>query len=203
MPNLYNKYILPHLLNKGMRSTEFNDTRSKVVDPAHGTVLEIGFGSGYNLPFYKNVTKLYALEPSEELFEYAKERIKSSPFPVEYLKCSAEDIPLEDNSIDTVVSTWTLCSIPDLSKTLEEIHRVLKPGGKFLFAEHGKHSKKINSIIQRLITPITKYFTGNCHLDRKIDVEIKKSGLIIETIQMSPEDSRPLKFSYRGIAVKI
>ncbi|MDB5204758.1 MAG: methyltransferase [Candidatus Taylorbacteria bacterium] len=202
MPNLYNKYILPRLLNRDMRSTEFNETRSKTVSPAQGIVLEIGFGSGFNLPFYKNTTKLYALDPSRELFEYAKDRIKSSPFPVEYLQHSAENIPLQDNSIDAVVSTWTLCSIPDLTKALKEVRRVLKPGGKFLFVEHGRSPKKLNLILQTLVTPITKLYAGNCHLDRKIDDEIKNSGLRIETIEMSSEDGRPLMYSYRGIAIQ-
>lgn len=203
MPNLYNKYILPRLLDRDMRPVEFNETRSKIVDPAQGIVLEIGFGSGYNLPFYKNVTKLYALEPSEELFEYAKERIESSPFSIEHLRCSAENIPLGDNSVDTVVSTWTLCSIPDVSKTLEEIHRVLKLGGKFLFVEHGKSPKKLNAFVQKIVTPVTRLYAGNCHLDRDINELIKNSKLKIESIGVSPEAGRPLMFSYRGIASKI
>jgi ubiquinone/menaquinone biosynthesis C-methylase UbiE len=152
-----------------MRPAEFNGTRSKVVDSAKGIVLEVGFGSGYNLPLYKNVQKLYALDPSKELFAYAADRIAAVQFPVEYLPNSAEYIPLQDNSIDTVVSTWSLCSIPNIEKALNEIRRVLIPGGRFLFVEHGQSPKKINSIVQQLVTPIFRHFNGNCHLDRKID----------------------------------
>lgn len=202
MFKLYNKYILPRLLDRGMRPAEFNETRSEVVNQASGTVLEIGFGSGYNLPFYKDVRKLYALDPSLELYVYAKNRIASASFPVLYLQNSAEKIPLEDNSIDTVVSTWSLCSIPDLPKALKEIKRVLKPNGKFLFIEHGQSPKSINSVVQKLLTQVTRHFTGNCHLDRKIDDYITDSGLIIESIEMVPEEGRPLMFSYQGVAVK-
>lgn len=189
------------MLDRDMRPAEFNETRSTVVDQARGTVLEIGFGSGYNLPFYKNIKKLYALDPSLELFVYAKDRIASASFPVEYLQNSAEEIPLEDNSVDTVVSTWSLCSIPDLPKALKEIIRVLKPNGKFLFIEHGQSPKKINSLVQKSFTQVTRHFTGNCHLDRKMDDYITDSGLVIESIEMLPEEGRPLMFSYRGVAV--
>lgn len=201
MFKIYNKYILPKSLNRAMGPTKFNGTRSKVVSPANGTVLEIGFGTGYNLPFYKDVTKLYALDPSRELYSYATDRISTVSFPVVYLQNSAEKIPLESGTIDTVVSTWSLCSIPNLPEAMREIKRVLKPGGRFLFVEHGQSSKKINSIAQKLITPVTKIFTGNCHLDRKIDDFIIKSGLTIEQIDMFPEGGRPLMFSYRGVAI--
>jgi len=202
MFKLYNKYILPRLLDRDMRPVEFNETRSKIVGPASGIVLEIGFGSGYNLPFYKDIKKLYALDPSRELYNYAKDRIASVPFSVEYLQCSAENIPLENNAVATVVSTWSLCSIPDLPKALKEVYRVLKPGGRFLFVEHGQSPKKINFLVQKLATPITRLYAGNCHLDRKIDDFIKESGLVIESIEMFPEDGRPLMFSYQGIALK-
>jgi len=185
-----------------MRPAEFNETRKEVANQASGTVLEIGFGSGYNLPFYKDINKLYALDPSLELFVYAKNHIASASFPVEYLQNSAEKIPLEDSSIDTVVSTWSLCSIPDLPKALKEIKRVLKPSGRFLFIEHGQSPKTINSAVQKLFTQVTRHFTGNCHLDRKMNDFITDSGLIIESIEMLPEEGRPLMFSYQGVAVR-
>ncbi len=202
MFKFYNKYILPGLLDRDMRPAEFNETRREVVNQASGTVLEIGFGSGYNLPFYKDVGRLYALDPSLELFVYAKDRIASVSFPVEYLQNSAEKIPLEDNSIDTIVSTWSLCSISDLPKALKEMKRVLKPNGRFYFVEHGRSPKRINSVIQKLLTHVTRHFTGNCHLDRKIDDFIADSGFTIESIEMLPEEGRPLMFSYQGVAVK-
>ncbi len=185
-----------------MGPTEFNETRSEVVGPANGIVLEIGFGSGYNLPFYKEIVKLYALDPSRELYNYSKDRVDSVAFPVEYFQCSAEEIPLKNDTVDTVVSTWTLCSIPNLAKAMKEIRRVLKPGGRFLFVEHGQSPKKINSMVQKLVTPITRLYAGNCHLDRKIDDFIRDSGLTITNLEILPEEGRPLMFSYLGVAVK-
>ena len=184
-----------------MSPEKFNISRSQIAKQASGAVLEIGFGSGYNLPFYKNVSKLYALDPSRELYDLASNRIADVSFPIEYLQNSAENIPLEESSVDAVVSTWTLCSIPDLPKALKEIKRVLKPGGKFLFVEHGQSPKPLNSVVQKIITPVTSLFTGNCHLDRNMDNLIRDSGLVIENIEMFPEKRRPLMFSYRGVAV--
>ncbi len=199
---IYNKYILPKRLNKEMGSDDFNETRKEVAEKAMGIVLEIGFGSGYNVPFYKDIEKLYALEPSQELYQYSKERVKNANFPIEYSGTSAEKISLPTASIDTVISTWTLCSISDLPKALTEIARVLKPEGKFVFVEHGKSPKKLNYLLQRLATPITRHFTGNCHMDREIDRYICNAGFEFQEITKEPEDGRPLMFSYKGVAYK-
>lgn len=185
-----------------MGDAEFSETRELVVGSAKGVVLEIGFGPGYNLPFYSGVERLYALEPSRELYEYATERIKGVSFPIESLFCGAEQIPLPDSSVDSVVSTWTLCSVSDVQKVLSEIRRVLKPSGTFLFVEHGLSPKQPNATIQKVATPVTKYFTGNCRMDRNIELLITNAGFRIDEITKAPEDGRPLMFSYRGIARK-
>ena len=117
--------------------------RPSIASQASGVVLEIGFGSGRNLPYYKSISKLYALDPSSELHDLAQERAKSISFPFEYIQASAENIPLAENMIDFAVSTWNLCSIPRPGLALKEIFRVLKPGGKFIFIEHGK-SRRVN-----------------------------------------------------------
>lgn len=203
MSRLYNKYILPRLIDRAMRSEDYNCIRGEVASKASGIVLEIGFGSGYNLPFYgNNIEKLYALEPSDELYKQADERVRASRFPVHRLNCLAENIPLADDTVDTVLSTWTLCSIVEPSRVLGEICRILKPGGKFLFAEHGLSHGKISSLIQRTITPISRLLAGNCHLDRRIDEYIRNSKLTIENLDMSQEKGRPLMFVYKGVAVK-
>ena len=201
MFKLYNKYILPKLLDSGMKKEEIEKHRPEVVGLVSGIVLEIGFGSGLNLPYYKNVKKLYALEPSQELYDLAKERIKDSGIPVEHLKTSAEKISLADNSIDFVLSTWTFCSIPKPEVALREISRVLKFDGKFVFIEHGESPKKLLANIQKIITPISKNFTGGCHLDRNMEKMISENGFIIEKIEKFKERFHPLMFLYKGIAV--
>ncbi len=200
--NLYNNYILPRLLNFGMNKEDINKLRPDVVEDISGTVLEIGFGSGLNLPYYKDINKLYALEPSEELFNLSKDRIKEVKFPIEYIKASAEKIPFSDNSMDAVVSTFTVCSIHRVENALKEIYRILKPGGRFYFIEHGKSPKNFLFTIQKIITPVSKHLTGGCHLDRNIDDLIREAGLNLEKIEKFQEKYRPLMYLYRGIGIK-
>ena len=199
---IYKKYFLPRFLNKEMGSSDFNESRAEVAGRASGVVLEIGFGSGYNLPFYKNVKKLYALEPSREMYRYSEQRVQHAPFPIEHLAAGAEQIPLPDESVDSVVSTWALCSVSDISEALAEVRRVLKQGGVFSFVEHGLSPKPVSSFIQRIVTPVSKHFTGNCHLDRDISGHVSQAGFTFAELEKSPEAGRPLMFSYRGVAVK-
>ena len=196
----YKKYLLPRYLNRVMQSPDFSETRAKVVSGARGIVLEIGFGSGLNLPFYKNVDKLYALEPSQELYNYSLPLVRASNFNIEHILGSAEAIPLPDGSVDSVVSTWTLCSVADLQKVLAEINRVLKKDGTFFFVEHGRSPKPSRAAIQELVTLVSKRCTGNCHLGRAIDVEITRAGFTIVELHTSHEVGRPLMFSYQGAA---
>jgi len=200
--NFYNKYILPKLLDSAMKTKDLQKLRPEVINNASGVVLEIGFGSGLNLPYYKNITKLYALDPSRELYELAKNKIKNAPFPVEYFPASAEKIPLADNSIDSVVSTWTMCSVTNPVKVLQEIKRVLKPEGKFIFIDHGASPNRNIRMIQNILTPITKYFTGNCHFNRELEKLTKESGLTVEKIEHPLEKFKPLIYNYQGIAKK-
>ncbi len=169
--NFYNKYILPKFLSFEMKRKDMEKYRPSVASQAFGTVLEIGFGSGLNLPCYdyKNITKLYALDISLGLFDLAKESIEQVKFPVEFINASAEKIPLADGSVDSVVSTWSLCSIPHPSVALGEVFRVLKPGGKFIFIEHGKFPKGFMVNIQKFLSPLSEFFYGGCSLDRGIE----------------------------------
>ncbi len=199
--NLYKKYVLPRLLNYGMQNKNIEKTRPDIAGQASGIVLEIGFGSGLNLPFYKNITKLFALDPSLELYNLAEERIKKVIFPFEYIQAKAEKIPLADNSIDTVISTWNFCSIYNSVSALKEIIRVLKPNGKFIFIEHGKSPKAIWSLLQNIITPLSKLFTGGCHLNREIENLIINNGFQIIQLEKFAEKNKPLIFNYKGIAI--
>jgi ubiquinone/menaquinone biosynthesis C-methylase UbiE len=184
-----------------MRNKELEQYRIDVVLELSGTGLEIGFGSGLNLPYYKNINKLYALDPSEELFEIAFKNIMAVSFPIEHLQDSAEHIPLPDNSLDFVSSTWTLCSVLHPEAALQEVFRVLKPGGKFSFVEHGKSPKIFISKIQNFITPLSRCIAGGCHMNRDIESLILDSGFEMQELQKFSQRTKPLGFIYKGIAI--
>lgn len=196
----YQRIILPWLLNKEMGSEGLKQIRQEVLVDASGIVLEIGVGPGYNLPLYKNISKLYALEPSKELIEIARTRAEGLQFSIEFLNSGAENISLPSQSVDTVVSTWTLCSVDDIKKVLSEIRRVLKPEGKFIFVDHGASPNTGLHLIQTSLTALTKYFTGNCHYNRALDTLIIETGFNIEKIKHPKERLKPLIFNYQGVA---
>ncbi len=200
MMNWYKKIIVPRLLNFEMGSKELEEIRRVVLTEAFGEVLEIGVGPGYNIPLYKNISKLYALEPSKELTDIAKTRTNLSSFPIEFLNTGAESIRLPDQSVDTVVSTWTLCSVSDPKRVLQEIKRVLRPQGSFIFVDHGASPNSALRIIQTGLTSVTKYFTGNCHYDRNIEKLVKEAGFTIKKIEHPREKFKPLIYNYQGIA---
>lgn len=184
-----------------MNNSDLEKHRIEVAAQVSGIVLEIGFGTGLNLPYYKNVTKLYALEPSDELFNFAQNEIKKVSFAVEHLSVFAENIPLVDNSVDFVVSTWTICSIPQPKIALQEILRVLKPEGKLVFIEHGESPDKVILSLQKILTPASKCLAGGCHMDRNIEKLIIDTGFDVQKIEKFTEKSKPLAYMYKGIAI--
>jgi len=202
MPNLYQRFIVPRLLNSAMGSAELEKIRRSVLADASGIVLEIGVGPGHNLPLYRHISKLYALEPSKELIHIAQTRAGSLSFPIEFLNAGAEHIPLAEHSVDTVVSTWTLCSVSDPRKVLQEIVRVLRPEGRFIFVDHGASPVRSIRVVQKILTRGTKYFTGNCHFDRDIKELIADAGLHIKKLEHPHERFKPLIYNYGGIAVR-
>lgn len=180
--------------------------RRKVVPRAEGRVLEIGFGAGHNLPYYdaSKVTKLWALEPSREMRARAAERLKLSPLDIEFLDLPGEEIPLDDASADTVLVTYTLCTIPDVMTALSGMRRVMKPGGTMIFCEHGEAPDESVRRWQRRITPIWKRIGGGCHVGRAIPKLIRDSGFAItdmETMYL-PGTPRFAGFNYWGSATK-
>mgnify|MGYP001578012137 FL=1 len=185
-----------------MKRKSFEKHRLAVAQAASGIVLEIGFGSGLNLPYYRNVSKLFALDPSRDLFVLAKGRVEKAAFPVDFLQASAEQIPLADTSVDAVVSTWSLCTIPHPQLALKEVLRVLKPGGTFSFIEHGKSPNRFVAAVQKCCTPFSKCFAGGCHLDREIEKLIRGSGFDIQKLDTFSTWSMPLAYMYRGVATK-
>jgi ubiquinone/menaquinone biosynthesis C-methylase UbiE len=199
----YEKVVLPRLLNLVMQNKEMARQRRTLIPEAEGRVLEIGIGSGLNLPFYgAGVREVIGVDPSLELQAYARERAKDRPFPVRFIGLSGEQIPLEDASVDVAVSTWTMCTIPDALRALEEVRRVLKPGGRLLFVEHGRAPEPgVARWQDRLNRPWGK-IGGGCHLNRRIDVLVKGAGFHIDRMEtLYLKGPRPMTFTYRGSAV--
>jgi ubiquinone/menaquinone biosynthesis C-methylase UbiE len=185
-----------------MRDKEIARYRSRVVPQASGTVLEIGIGSGLNLPYYgPGVERLYALDPSPELLAMARERAHAVAFPVDILERSAEELPLEDACVDTVVTTFTLCSIPRIGRALEELKRVLRPNGALLFAEHGLAPDATVQRWQHRVNPLWRKVAGGCNLDRRIDALIQAAGFALPALDAGyARGPRFLSYIYSGRA---
>jgi ubiquinone/menaquinone biosynthesis C-methylase UbiE len=202
----YDRHILPPLLSLAMGTKPIRYQRKKVVPRAEGRVLEIGFGAGHNLPFYDaaKVTHLWALEPSAGMRARAAERVAQSPIELEFLDLPGEQIPLENESADTVLVTYTLCTIPDAMKALGEMRRVLKPNGHLIFCEHGEAPDAAVKRWQERLTPIWRASFGGCHLARPIPDLIGESGFMIDDIQTMylPGTPRFAGFNYWGQAAK-
>lgn len=182
--SFYDRCILPHLLHFAMGQAQLRPLRQRVIGAASGDVLEIGLGSGLNLPLYgPDVRAVIGVEPSGELLAMARQQAKRAKVPVELLEASAEALPLEANSIDTAVTTWTLCTIPDAIQALREVRRVLKPGGVLLFVEHGRAPEPNVALWQDRLDPVWRRIAGGCHLNRQIDHLITDAGFRIETLR--------------------
>lgn len=200
----YARRILPHLTDLAMRNDEAARYRARIVPRASGTVLEVGVGSGLNVPFYgQGVERLLALDPSPELLRKAKMRARArgARLAVDFLKSGAEDIPLPDHAVDAVVMTWTLCSVSNPEPVLGEIRRVLKPEGSLWFAEHGLAPERRVAAIQRGLSPLWRRFAGGCHLERKIDDLIVAAGFRLEELVAEyAKGPRALSYQYSGRA---
>lgn len=199
----YDDRILPHLIHLSMRNRQVARHRQRVIPAATGRVLEIGIGSGLNLPFYsKGVTAVVGVDPSARLIAMARRAADSLPFGVEFVDQSAEALPFEDRSFDSVVSTWTLCSIPDARAALTELRRVLKPGGELIFIEHGASPDDRVASWQNRLNPIWTRFAGGCQINKPIDTMIADSGFSITRLETDYLVAGPkvLTFHYDGRA---
>lgn len=185
-----------------MRNRRFKPYRERVIEAAEGRILEIGAGSGLNLKLYKPAAaEILALEPDAKLIGMAERNAKNARRPVHFLKASAEQIPLEDETADTVVTTWTLCTIPHARLALEEIRRVLKPSGRLLFVEHGLAPEKSVQTWQNRLTPIWRRIAGGCHLNRPIADLIAGAGFKIDRLETGYMPGlKPMTFIYEGSA---
>ncbi len=201
---IYDRYILPHLVNSSCSAKPIHYQRKKIVPSAKGRVLEIGMGSGLNLPYYDadKVDFVWGLEPSEGMRRKGQAAVDAAPFEVKWLDLPGEEIPLDDNSVDTIVLTYTLCTIPDTSKALAQMKRVLKPGGEMLFSEHGAAPDESIRKWQDRINPFWKIFGGGCHVNRLIPKLIEEGGFKVSNLETMYLPSTPkwVGFNYLGSA---
>lgn len=198
---LYHDHVLPYLVHLAMRQGMFAEYRRRVVGGASGRVLEIGMGSGLNLPFYgPTASHVVGLDPSRTLLAMAQRR-RIVPIPAHFLEGSAEAVPLDTHSVDSIVVTWTLCSVPDVDRALSELRRVLKRGGRLLFVEHGRSPDPEVSRWQDRLTPLWKRVAGGCHLNRSIGTLIEEAGFHLERFSTScATGPRIMTCMYEGVA---
>ena len=204
--NLYDKYLLPYLIDLACGIKPVQRQRAKVVPRASGKVLEIGIGTGRNLPFYdkSRLTELSGLDPAEQMNRLAQKRMRKAGINVRLLTLSAEEIPEANASFDTLLMTFTLCSIPDPVKALKEMRRVLKPDGQLLFCEHGAAPDASVRRWQDRLTPLWKPLAGGCHLNRDIPALLKEGGFRVDQLEtMYLPGPRPLTFNYWGTALPL
>jgi ubiquinone/menaquinone biosynthesis C-methylase UbiE len=193
-------WLFSRLLDFAMRNRALDRYRPATVGPARGVVLEIGVGSGLNLGLYPaNVHHVYALDPSAELLAMARRRAAQAAVPVSFVRASAEQLPFPDTVFDTVVMTWTLCSIRDPVAALREMRRVLKPGGQVLFVEHGLSPEPGVARWQHRLTPCWSRVSGGCHLGRKTDDLIRAAGFEIRALETGyMRGPKPWTYMYQG-----
>jgi ubiquinone/menaquinone biosynthesis C-methylase UbiE len=200
--SFYADRIVPVLIDLAMRNKRLRPYRERIVGAAEGRVLEVGIGSGLNLPLYRaSARQVLGLDPSPRLLARARQKACRLPVPVELIQGSAEAIPLDDQCVDTVVMTWTGCSIPDVTSALAEMRRMLRPAGRLLFVEHGRAPEPNVARWQDRLTPLWRPLSGGCHLNRKIDALIEAAGFRFERLERGYMNGlKPFTFMYEGSA---
>jgi ubiquinone/menaquinone biosynthesis C-methylase UbiE len=202
---IYQDQLLPRLQDKAMGRRAMGEVRARTCSGLAGRVVEVGFGTGLNARYYPpEVSNIFAIEPSRVCMQLAESKIASTEATVELAGLTGEHLDLPSEEFDAVLSTWTLCSIPNLDSALEELRRVLKPGGALHFVEHGHAPDASVARWQQRIEPINKRLAGGCHLTRRIDAAIEEAGFTIERLDTYYLDGEPKPFGYtfEGRALK-
>ena len=199
----YEEHVLPRFINLACSTKPTRKQREKIVPLARGDVLEVGIGSGLNLPYYEQdkIRKIWGLEPSEGMRRLAEKKLVDSTLDLEFIDLPGEEIPLADNSVDTVVVTYTLCTIPDVGKALEGMRRVLKKDGCLLFTEHGQAPDEDVRRWQRRLNPAWSFVAGGCNINRDIPKLITDAGFRLDNDErMYIPGPRVLSYNYWGRA---
>ena len=201
----YRDRILPYLMHLAMKNREAAAQRADLLGAARGRVLEVGIGSGLNLPFYgPEVTGLTGVDPSARLLAMTRKAVPGLPFPVELLEQGAERLPYETGVFDSAVSTWALCSIPGAREALGELRRVLKPGGQLIFIEHGRAPEAAVARWQGRLNPLWNRVAGGCNMNRPIERMITEAGFVLSRLETGYliKGPRVLTYHYKGSATK-
>lgn len=200
----YSQRIFPYLLDWSMSYQTLAQYRQNVLADVRGDVLEIGFGTGLNLSYYpEHIHKIVAIDANPGVHALAQKRVKACSITVDYRVLNGEQLPMPAQTFDSVVSTWTLCSIANVNQALKEIHRVLKPGGKFFFVEHGLSNEPNVQTWQHRLTPVQKIIADGCHLDRNIK-QLVEAHFNTVTLEEFYADNTPkiVGYLYKGVATK-
>lgn len=201
---VYREKLLPRIVNTCCGMKAANTYRARVCAGLHGDVVELGFGSGLNVPFYPDaVTSVAAIEPADLGWKLAQERVGASDIPIERTGLDGQALPLADDSVDCALSTWTMCTIPDVAAALGEVRRVLKPGGTLHFIEHGLAPDEKVQRWQHRLEPVQKRVFGGCHLTREIGELLVAAGFTITDLAVFYEDGAPKVFAADSLGIAV